>query len=190
MVALFPGAFDPVTHGHIDIVQRASKLYHLLIVAVGNNPEKEELFSAIIQFKCAIHELTCDLFDKQRPVHDVLRELAEHFTDLLMSKEAISVFRLSIADTAKNEYSKVAQLFWEAGPKSLTQHFCRYLEEQNQMGTLHIDNPHFAAQQFLYMIKAEAYLMRALGQEDNQNLADLPQYINSCVAMFEKAYLE
>lgn len=107
-----------------------------------------------------------------------------------MSKEAISVFRLSIADTAKNEYSKVAQLFWEAGPKSLTQHFCQYLEEQNQMGTLHIDNPHFAAQQFLYMIKAEAYLMRALGQEDNQSLADLPQYINSCVAMFEKAYLE
>ena len=46
MVALFPGAFDPVTHGHIDIVQRASKLYHLLIVAVGNNPEKEELFTA------------------------------------------------------------------------------------------------------------------------------------------------
>ncbi len=46
MTALFPGAFDPVTHGHLDIIQRAAKLYHRLIVAVGNNPEKEELFTA------------------------------------------------------------------------------------------------------------------------------------------------
>jgi len=46
MVALFPGAFDPVTHGHLDIIQRASKLYDRLIVAVGHNPEKLDLFTA------------------------------------------------------------------------------------------------------------------------------------------------
>jgi len=45
-VAIFPGAFDPMTHGHLDIVRRAAKLYSKLIVAVGKNPMKQEVFSA------------------------------------------------------------------------------------------------------------------------------------------------
>ncbi len=45
-VAIFPGAFDPVTHGHLDIIGRASRLYERLIVAVGRNPMKEEVFTA------------------------------------------------------------------------------------------------------------------------------------------------
>ena len=43
--AMFPGTFDPVTHGHLDIIQRASRLYQKLIVAVGENPVKEQVFS-------------------------------------------------------------------------------------------------------------------------------------------------
>ena len=151
---------------------------------------KEELFSAIIEYKCAIHDLTDDLFDKSRPVHDVLRELAQHFTDLLMSQEAICIFRVCIADAAKSDKGRVAKLFVEAGPKRLTARFKHYLEEQNEMGKLHIDNPGFAAQQFLYMIKGEAYLLRTLGQADDHNLEDLPAYLDSCVSLFEKAYLE
>ncbi len=42
---MFPGMFDPVTHGHLDIIQRASKLYDTLIVAVGQNPLKAEVFT-------------------------------------------------------------------------------------------------------------------------------------------------
>ena len=44
-LAIFPGMFDPVTHGHLDIIQRASRLYHTLIVAVGRNPLKTEMFT-------------------------------------------------------------------------------------------------------------------------------------------------
>ncbi len=43
-MAIFPGAFDPVTHGHLDIIERAAKLYDKLIVAIGHNPLKEEVF--------------------------------------------------------------------------------------------------------------------------------------------------
>ena len=42
--ALYAGSFDPVTLGHIDIVQRGSALFSDLIVAVGNNPKKKYLF--------------------------------------------------------------------------------------------------------------------------------------------------
>ncbi|MGB2986666.1 MAG: pantetheine-phosphate adenylyltransferase [Phycisphaerae bacterium] len=44
-LAIFPGMFDPVTHGHLDIIQRASRLYDKLIVAVGHNPLKTEMFT-------------------------------------------------------------------------------------------------------------------------------------------------
>jgi len=43
--ALFPGAFDPVTNGHIDLIERALKLFDRLIVAVGHREEKGVLFS-------------------------------------------------------------------------------------------------------------------------------------------------
>ncbi len=46
-LAVFPGAFDPVTHGHLDIIERASRLYDRLIVAVGVNPLKAEVFTPI-----------------------------------------------------------------------------------------------------------------------------------------------
>jgi len=43
--ALFPGQFDPITNGHLDVISRGVKLFDELIVAVGINPEKRELFT-------------------------------------------------------------------------------------------------------------------------------------------------
>ena len=44
--AVCPGSFDPVTNGHLDIVQRASTLFDEVVVAVGVNASKNRLFSA------------------------------------------------------------------------------------------------------------------------------------------------
>ncbi|MCD8090927.1 MAG: pantetheine-phosphate adenylyltransferase [Clostridiales bacterium] len=43
--AVYPGSFDPVTNGHIDIMERSSKFVNTLIVAVLDNPEKKSLFT-------------------------------------------------------------------------------------------------------------------------------------------------
>lgn len=43
--AICPGSFDPATNGHLDIIERASKLFDKVIVAVLNNPKKKSLFS-------------------------------------------------------------------------------------------------------------------------------------------------
>jgi pantetheine-phosphate adenylyltransferase len=45
-IGLYPGSFDPVTFGHIDIARRAVKLVDRLIVAVGTHHERQALFSA------------------------------------------------------------------------------------------------------------------------------------------------
>ncbi|HPS81751.1 MAG TPA: pantetheine-phosphate adenylyltransferase, partial [Candidatus Limiplasma sp.] len=43
-VCVYPGSFDPVTLGHVDLIERASKLFPELVVAVLNNPDKQGLF--------------------------------------------------------------------------------------------------------------------------------------------------
>ena len=44
-IAIYPGSFDPITYGHIDIIRRARKLFSKLYVAVVANPHKNPLFS-------------------------------------------------------------------------------------------------------------------------------------------------
>jgi len=45
ITAIYPGSFDPVTNGHLDLINRASNLFHHLVVAVLINPDKDPLFS-------------------------------------------------------------------------------------------------------------------------------------------------
>lgn len=45
-LAVYPGSFDPVTNGHIDVIERALKIFDKVIVAVGDNPGKKPLFSS------------------------------------------------------------------------------------------------------------------------------------------------
>ncbi|OAG27952.1 pantetheine-phosphate adenylyltransferase [Thermodesulfatator autotrophicus] len=44
-IAIYPGAFDPVTYGHIDLMKRALRIFDYLIVAIGENPAKKPLFT-------------------------------------------------------------------------------------------------------------------------------------------------
>ncbi|GAA0734752.1 pantetheine-phosphate adenylyltransferase [Clostridium oceanicum] len=44
-VAIYPGSFDPITNGHLDIIHRASKVFDKVIVSILVNPEKKGLFS-------------------------------------------------------------------------------------------------------------------------------------------------
>lgn len=68
-IAVYPGSFDPITNGHLDIITRASKLYDRLIVGVLNNGGKTPLFSArerMDMINNVIKEfanVSCDVFD-------------------------------------------------------------------------------------------------------------------------------
>src|ERR1700748_2775821 len=44
-IAVFPGQFDPITNGHLDVIRRGTVLFDELIVAVGVNPDKREMFT-------------------------------------------------------------------------------------------------------------------------------------------------
>lgn len=44
-LAIYPGSFDPITFGHLDVISRGRRLFDELVVAVGQNPGKDQLFS-------------------------------------------------------------------------------------------------------------------------------------------------
>jgi pantetheine-phosphate adenylyltransferase len=58
--AIYPGSFDPLTNGHLDVIQRAAKLFDRVVVAVATNERKSPLFSSVQRKKlvaCAIGHL-------------------------------------------------------------------------------------------------------------------------------------
>jgi pantetheine-phosphate adenylyltransferase len=58
-VAIYPGSFDPITNGHLDLIQRASTLFDKLIVAILRNVEKEAVFSVEERTEM-LQEVVCD----------------------------------------------------------------------------------------------------------------------------------
>lgn len=72
--AVYPGTFDPVTNGHIDIIERALKLFDKLYVIVGDNPQKAPTFTPkerVVMLKEALKK------------HDN-KIIVEHFDGLLL----------------------------------------------------------------------------------------------------------
>lgn len=63
--AIFPGSFDPLTNGHLDIIRRSSPLFDEIVIAVLNNPDKNPMFSAgercsmIEDIVCAVETGSC-----------------------------------------------------------------------------------------------------------------------------------
>ncbi len=56
-IAIYPGSFDPITFGHIDIVKRASKIFDKVILAIARDNTKNSLFSMDQKVKMAQNEL-------------------------------------------------------------------------------------------------------------------------------------
>lgn len=64
-IALYPGTFDPITNGHIDLIKRALKIFDKIIVAIGENPAKKPLFTLeerVLMIKKSLEEL--ELLDR------------------------------------------------------------------------------------------------------------------------------
>jgi pantetheine-phosphate adenylyltransferase len=60
-IALCPGSFDPVTYGHLDIIERTSRHFDGVIVAVIRNPQKSESLFSLDERQDMLHEVTSHL---------------------------------------------------------------------------------------------------------------------------------
>ena len=66
-VAIYPGTFDPITYGHIDVIKKALKLFDKIIVGVSNVSNKNYLFNSSERIELIQKALFVDLkFDKKK----------------------------------------------------------------------------------------------------------------------------
>jgi pantetheine-phosphate adenylyltransferase len=69
LCAVYPGSFDPVTNGHLDIIRRGSRLFDRIVVAILSNPEKKPQFALaerrkiLLKATAGIPNVTVDSFD-------------------------------------------------------------------------------------------------------------------------------
>lgn len=86
MKAVYPGSFDPLTYGHLDVIRRAARLCDTLVVAVLINIEKKALFSTSERVDILKHEL--------RDIPNVIvREFQGMTVDLCREEQAEAIIR-------------------------------------------------------------------------------------------------
>jgi pantetheine-phosphate adenylyltransferase len=66
IIAIYPGTFDPITNGHLDLIARAAKIYPQVIVAIAENKEKSPLFS--MQERVALVQAVTQEFSNVRVI--------------------------------------------------------------------------------------------------------------------------
>jgi pantetheine-phosphate adenylyltransferase len=89
-VAVYPGSFDPITNGHLDIIERAANVFDRLIVAVLANPRKLPLFD--VETRIAI--IRAGLAEAGSPLDRIAIEAFDGLTvDLCKARHAQSIVR-------------------------------------------------------------------------------------------------
>ncbi|WP_240647556.1 pantetheine-phosphate adenylyltransferase [Paenibacillus nanensis] len=120
-IAVYPGSFDPVTYGHLDIIQRSAKQFDRLIVAVLNNTSKNPLFT-VEERKELLAEVTKDIPNVEI---DSFRDLLVRF---MRSKNADVIIRgirsvtdfeyeLQLASTNHMLDGEIETMFMMTNPK-------------------------------------------------------------------------
>lgn len=110
-IALYPGTFDPVTVGHLDIIKRGAKLCDKLIVAIANNPgpAKKPLFTLeerVMLAKAEVARLNLDVDVEVTGFNSLLMHYAEerNATMILRGLRAVSDFDYEFQMTGMNHH--------------------------------------------------------------------------------------
>lgn len=141
-VAVYPGSFDPITLGHLDVIERSSKLFDRFIIGVGVNIEKQPLFDAservalirattshlknveIRQFRGLAVEFVkhCGanvMIRGVRPITDIPAELTMMMANRRLAPEVETLFMLADGELAHVSSSLIKQIAPLAGDAEL-----------------------------------------------------------------------
>ena len=105
-IGLYPGTFDPVTNGHLDIIGRAVKLVDRLVIGVAQNDDKGPLFSTaarVEMIKAEVARFNADI--EVRPFSSLLMHFAEELNASVIVRglRAVADFEYEFQMTAMNQ---------------------------------------------------------------------------------------
>ena len=142
-IAVYPGSFDPITLGHLNVIERASRLFERLIVGVGINIEKQGMFAACERVKL-ISEATSHLrnieiqtfqglavdFARQaqvrvmvrgvRPITDIAAELTMMMANRRLAPDIETLFMIADGELAHVSSSLIKQIATLASEEELS----------------------------------------------------------------------
>lgn len=121
-IGLYPGTFDPVTNGHLDIIGRAVKLVDRLVIGVAKNDDKGPLFSTterVEMIKAEVARFNADI--EVRPFSSLLMHFAEELNAsvIIRGLRAVADFEYEFQMTAMNQRlnSDIETVFLMADPR-------------------------------------------------------------------------
>ena len=95
-VAIYPGSFDPITNGHVDLVKRTLRVFGKVIIAIATNPDKDHSLFSVEERLQMINEVFADIKDRVQAdsFQGLLVDYAErkHSTVVIRGLRAISDF--------------------------------------------------------------------------------------------------
>ena len=147
---------------------------------------KEDLFSAAIKQKCdASLMLDFASLTLENP-KEALLTIAKRFFAMVTSKEAIAVHKICAYES--KTYPQLSELFYQAGPERLTAEMAKLLAELDARQMLTIEEPYFAAVQFLHLMRGEAWMRVEFNTQKQISPQEVEAYLTNSVDLFIRGY--
>ena len=145
---------------------------------------KEELFAAMIRYWVEQKLVVFNEAARSGKPEDTLRAVAHQFLDHGGAEQRVAMYRILMAESPR--FPELGEIFYSAGPAVVRKFLADYLAEQDKRGTLHVENPQIAAEQFFGMLNG-CQLKAQLGIDRLPNKQAIDVYIEHAVMLMMKA---
>lgn len=147
---------------------------------------KDDLFFSAIESQCeSIRILDLEMSELNDP-HKVLFQLAKEFVEVITSKQGCAVHKICAFES--NAYPQVSDIFYQAAPLKITNDVTKLMEKLHQQKILYIENPRYAALQFLNIVKGELWMQIEFNIKERISAQEVEDYIRDSVAFFIRGY--
>ena len=148
---------------------------------------KADLFAAFVQqeARCRLSQIFCAVDGDDDPA-ETLRHIARQMIEMTLSSHIMTIYRVVIAEASK--FPDLAKIFFDAGPANAIRGMREWLAQEAGRGRLTVEDPEFAAEQFLALCQTRIGFRRRLrvGPEPSQD--DISRVVEASVAMFLHSY--
>ena len=149
---------------------------------------KEELFAAIVSHACRAQSHLLSTPDADGlELTEALSEIGRNFLSLILSPQAIAIFRVVVGETAR--FPDLGRIFFESGPNQMRATLSAFLAKAAERGQLDIKEPLRAAEHLIGMLQTPVHLHVLFGVKEGFTKAVVDKVVKDAVETFLRAYL-